>query len=736
MQRRAALWLLVVGWALAWICPRASGAAPAKRPNILWISVEDMSPDLGCYGDRYAVTPNIDRLASQGVRYTQVFANSPVCAPSRSALITGRYSTSIGTHQMRCQGVPPPSVKCFPEYLRAAGYYCTNNAKTDYQFAPPPTAWDANGAQAHWRGREPGQPFFAVFNLTITHESQVRSEAPALRRQLASLSGDERHDPARASLPPYYPDTPLVRKDWARYYDLISLMDRQVGELLKQLEADGLAEDTIVWFWSDHGRGLPRGKRWVYDSGTHVPLLIRVPEGLRAAALPAKPRDLRPGTVNGDLISFVDFAPTTLALAGVEAPEHFQGQAFLGRRPGPSRQFVFASRDRMDETYDLIRSVRDRQFRYVRNFMPHVPYSQNISYMDQMPTMREMRRLHAAGRLEGARAQYFRATKPVEELFDTAKDPYELRNLAGQPEYQDVLSRMRGALAEWMKKTGDVGLIPEPEFDELKRPGGEWRKTLEPRFVGSGKDVRILCDTPGASIAYRMGEGARWKVYGEPVRPTPGQTLHARASRIGFRDSAEVLYAPADRPEKKERKARLPERERTDWRQALDKTDLLERLQKLKAWDGQGAKALPHYFAALSDDHAPVRYWAVIGLHQGCSEPAMTERAKTALSRRLSDPSPAVRIGAAQALCDWGAETQALPVLVEALTNRSDTVRLYAATSLSRIGEKARPALPHLQAAAKDASEYVRRLANTALRALGQPVSDEQAAQLPTPSRS
>ena len=333
-------------------------AHPPTRPNILWITTEDMSPDLGCYGDSEARTPNLDRFASEGARFSNAFSISGVCAPSRSALITGMYPTSIGTHHMRSKGVPPPYVKCFTEYLRAAGYYCSNNVKTDYNFDPPLTAWDESSRKAHWRGCAEGQPFFSVINFTVTHESRIRAEPERFARLTATLTPEDRHDPAKAQLPPYYPDDPIVRRDWANYYDLITAMDYKVGELLAQLEEDGLADNTIVFFYGDHGRGLPRAKRWVYDSGMRVPLMIRWPG------------KIKPGTVRDDLVSFVDFGATVLSLAGVKIPSYIQGQAFLGEQSAPPRNYVYAARDRMDETYDIIRAVRDKKYKYIRNFEP------------------------------------------------------------------------------------------------------------------------------------------------------------------------------------------------------------------------------------------------------------------------------------------------------------------------------------------------------------------------------
>ena len=493
--------------------PRTGWAAAPKppkppRPNVLWISVEDISPDLGCYGDAYAVTPSLDKFASQGTRFDACFAHMGVCAPARSGIITGMYPTSIGTNHMRCKGVPQPEARCFTEYLRAAGYYCTNRSKTDYQFDSPVTAWDRCGRCDDWRGRRQGQPFFCVINLTTTHESQIRN--PRRRKQADDQLGpNELHDPAKATLPPYYPDTPRVRADWAQYYDIITLMDKQVADILKQLDADGLADDTIVWFWGDHGRGLPRGKRWLYDSGLRVPLLIRVPPKWRTLAAPGKPDAFKPGAVAEQLVSFVDFAPTMLSLCGVPIQAHIQGQAFLGPQKAPPRRTIFGARDRVDEAFDTIRCVRDKRFKYIRNFRPHLSRGLHLNYMDLMPTMQEMRRLHAEGKLRGAQLQYFEPTKPVEELYDTQADPHEVHNLAADPKHKTTLERLRAELFAWMRRTGDFAMLPEPEFDALKRPDDRYEATSAPGATptpnadGSAA-VTLTCATPGASIACRI----------------------------------------------------------------------------------------------------------------------------------------------------------------------------------------------------------------------------------------
>ncbi len=511
-------------------------AAGRERPNILWLSAEDLSPDLGCYGDSYARTPHLDRLAEQGARYRYAFSTYPVCAPSRSSIITAMYPAAIGTHHMRSQGVPPPYVKCFTEYLRAAGYYCTNNVKTDYNFPAPLTAWDECSNRAHYRNRPKGRPFFAVFNNTVTHESQIRADPQTFARQTARLKPEERHDPARAVLPPYYPDTPVVRRDWANYYDLITALDYWIGEWMERLEQEGLAENTVVFFWGDHGRGLPRAKRWPYDSGTRVPLLIRWP-GV-----------IRPGTVVEDLVSLMDLGPTVLSIAGIEIPSWMQGRAFLGEQARPPRPCVFTARDRMDEAYDMMRSVRDRRYRYIRNFQACKPYAQYIDYMEQMPTMREMRRLNKEGKLTGPQRNFFAPEKPPEELYDTVEDPHEVRNLAASPAHREILERMRRLLEDFMKETGDLGLIPEPELQERMRPGGVWQTAASPviepaggRFPGPVK-VRLSCPTEGASIAWttQAGETAHWELYARPIVLERSARLRAKACRLGWRDSPEA----------------------------------------------------------------------------------------------------------------------------------------------------------------------------------------------------
>ncbi len=461
--------------------PAILTAAPSRqRPNIVWISCEDTGPQVGCFGDPNSITPNIDRLASEGVRYTSAYTVAGVCAPSRSGIITGMYPTTLGSQYMRCRIQLPEFVKCFPAYLREAGYYCTNNVKTDYNFEPPEDSWDEISREAHWKKRPADKPFFSVFNIETTHESRVRMRGAAFEKETARLKPTERRDPRALKLPPYYPDTEPSRRDWANYYELITAMDYQVGDRLREIEQAGLLENTIIFFWGDHGVGLPRAKRWLYESSTHVPLVVRIPAKFRAGW------QGRPGWADSQLVSFIDLAPTVLNLAGVPIPEHMQGRAFLGRNLRPERTYVHAARDRMDERYDSVRMVRGRRYRYLRNYMPHKPYAQYTNYMEQGFIMKELRRLAKEGKLPEAARLFMSDTKPIEELYDVQRDPHELSNLAEVPDYARILEDMRAAHERWAVETRDVGLIPEPLVAEREQKHGTRYASLR---RGDGLDL-------------------------------------------------------------------------------------------------------------------------------------------------------------------------------------------------------------------------------------------------------
>ena len=527
--------LILVGVVLSW-CATAQRNKPnvpveKERLNILWITCEDMSPHLEAYGDPTIKTPNISRLATEGVRYAHVYSISGVCAPSRSALITGMYPTSIGTHNMRTlqnlsREVPyysvvlPSDVKAFSEYLRASGYYCTNNVKTDYQFETPISAWDDCSTNAHWRNRPKDKPFFFIFNFIITHESQIwsRNNEPLLV------------DPARIQVPPIYPDTEIVRKDLARNYTNIMRMDEQVGKVLKELEEDDLLDKTIIFFYSDHGSGLPFYKRELYDRGLRVPMIIRYPDKAMA------------GTWNDDLVSFVDFAPTALSLAGVPIPKHMQGQAFLGEQKAKApRSYIYAARDRMDSEYDLVRAVKDKRYKYIRNYQPQKPVMQDIQYRLNMDMMKELIQMEKEGKLNEAQRLWFKKSKPAEELYDTEIDPFELTNLVDNPTYEKKLIELRAVHDRWERETRDVGFTPEKELFLGMWPNGVQPQTKKVTMLFDRKTllVTLQCEEPGASIVYKNSNESGWQLYTIPFKVEPKSEILAIAIRYGFKQSAE-----------------------------------------------------------------------------------------------------------------------------------------------------------------------------------------------------
>lgn len=453
-------------------------------PNILWLSCEDISPHLGCYGDPHAITPNLDQLATEGTRYLNAFTAAGVCAPCRSTIITGMYQNSIGTHHMRCNATLPDWLKPFPKYLWSTGYYCTNNSKTDYQFREPSPEdiWDESSAKAHWKNRPGGTPFFSVFNFTGCHESGIAGQAK-YQEVTKGLSAEQRQDPTELStLPPYYPDTPIVREDWKRNYELITAMDAWAGEHLQALKNAGLYEETIIIFWSDHGVGLPRAKRWLYDSGTRIPCIVRIPEKYRVQG------QAKPGTTSDELISSVDFAPTMLNLVGLPIPEYMQGRAFLGKNLSEPRNYIYGARDRMDERYDIIRAVRDTRYRYIRNFEPLKPYYQYMNTPEKGATMMEIRAAERSQMLPPLAAPFSNGTKPLEELYDLQTDPHEVHNLAGQPEYQQRLQLMRQACLHWQEEIRDLGLVPEAEIEANEKQAGSRFNLLR----GNSGDAMVL----------------------------------------------------------------------------------------------------------------------------------------------------------------------------------------------------------------------------------------------------
>ncbi|MFW6277553.1 MAG: sulfatase [Prolixibacteraceae bacterium] len=529
------------------------------KPNILWLTCEDINPIIGCYGDPVVQTPNIDQLAAEGVRFTNVYSVSGVCAPSRCAIITGMYPTSIGGLHMRNQYmgktalelglpeggysiVPPAEVKCFSEYLRANGYFCTNNVKTDYQFKPPLSAWNECSKSAHYNHRKPGQPFFAVFKTLTTHESRIIS-----RRFDTPLF----YDPDSVPVPPYHPDLPEVRSDYARKYTQITKMDGEIGFFLNELEKNGLLDSTIIFFFSDHGGMLPREKREIYDSGIHVPFMVRFPKKLFA------------GAKVDELVSFVDIAPTMLSLVGIDIPEYLQGQPFMGKQKQKTpREYIFAARDRMGTDYDMFRAVRSKKFKYIKNYHPEKPHFYNEPYRNQIPMAQALNQARNNEELK-QQFSFLSDIKAPEELYDTTVDPYEINNLADDPKYTEVLAELRSELDAWQKKYGDLGFLEEPEL--LKKMWEGDTQPLTENITAKFENgwVHLNCDTKGSSIVYQVipadestekytgsaGELSSgrpeckfWKLYTHPVKVNRGVKLVAVAERIGYEASGLFVF--------------------------------------------------------------------------------------------------------------------------------------------------------------------------------------------------
>ncbi|QOD61983.1 sulfatase-like hydrolase/transferase [Polaribacter haliotis] len=528
-----------------------------KQPNILWIVTEDISPTLSFYGDKTAKTPNLDALATQSVVYDNAFTTVGVCAPSRSTIITGMYPTSIGTMHMRTahdvfskgkqvykdsvnikdisgnyirqySAVIPENVKCYTEYLRASGYFTTNNYKTDYQFSAPITAWDENNQKAHWRNKPKNKPFFSVFNIDVSHESFL------WRNKDLPLTVN----PETVPVPPYLPYNEATRNTVARHYSNVELMDKRVGKIIKELKEDGLYDNTIVFFYSDHGGPLPRQKRAIYDSGLKVPFMIKGING-------------KPGRTDR-MISFVDLAPTMLSLAGVEPPNYMEGKAFLGEFDTEKRTHIFASSDRFDEFTDRIRAVRSKQFLYLRNDFPKLTKYKDVGYRKNIPMMPVFLQLKKENKLNEKQQIWFQ-TKTDEELYDVEKDPYQINNLSENPEYASVLEEMRETSKNHYADRKDFGFTPEAEMIDTMWPNNTQPTTNSVVIKKDNDKVTLSSTTKGASIAYLISDNAneklnydsKWQLYSTPITVEKGKTLYTVAQRIGFKQS-EIVSQKAE----------------------------------------------------------------------------------------------------------------------------------------------------------------------------------------------
>lgn len=456
-----------------------------SKPNVLWIVSEDNSPFLGAYGDDYATTPNLDALAAKGILYHNAFAPAPVCAPTRSSIITGMYANSLGTHQMRSNYPIPSGFKFYPELVKAAGYYCTNNSKKDYNTLDHPDAWDESGKEAHYKNRQKDQPFFHIFNFTTSHESSIHKFVP---------NGELKHDPELAPIPPYHPKTPEMKHDWAQYYDKVEMMDTQVGEVLRELKEAGLEENTIVIYYSDHGGILGRSKRFMYESGLKVPMIVYLPEKYQHLA------NEKAGSETDRIVNLMDMGPTLLNILNIEIPANMQGTPFLGKNT-TEKEYAYGFRGRMDERFDLVRSVRNKQFRYIRNYMPHRIYGQYIEYLWKAPSMKSWEQAYFKGELDETQSAFWKE-KPAEELFEISTDPHNVNNLASDPKYADILTTMRVEGFRWQKEILDVGFIPEPIIERIsadlplyeyvRKDGFPFDRIMETADLATRRDPAVI----------------------------------------------------------------------------------------------------------------------------------------------------------------------------------------------------------------------------------------------------
>ena len=592
MQKRQFIQMILLCAGVLFLCGMralaASESLEGSKPNIMWVTSEDNSHHwVGCYGNKDASTPNIDKLAAQGIRYKYAYANAPVCAVARNTLILGRYACSTGSHNMRSRYPVPDSFRTYPSFLRKAGYYCVNRSKTDYNFETDDKShWDESSPRAHWKNRAEGQPFFAIFNTGISHESSLFLRKTEGYREKGVIPKAPSRDPASVKLPPHYPDTPEIRQDWVTYMDIVTAMDKQIGDWLKELDDAGVRDNTIVFYYSDHGGILPRAKRYINDTGTHVPLIVSFPKIWQHLA-PAES-----GTVNDRPVAFIDLPPTVFSLAGIEIPEQFQGRAFAGKAAVENEPYVFLFGQRFDSRMlRFVRAVTDGEYRYIRNFHPHRHRGILAGYPHGQVGWQSLFRLKQAGELNDIQSAYWAIPQPVEELYHTAKDAWELNNLINDPKHQDRLARMRNATLNKMREIGDTGLVPESMYE------------------GISKD----------------------------------NTVYEYVHNEDF---------PYD--------------------------DILK--IALTAGDG-GHGVLQKLCAAMKHDHPVIRYWGATGcIIQG----EVADMAMSQLKKLLEDPSPSVRVAAAEALYVLGDKPTGFDGLIDILKETNDAVVSLEALNITQ----------------------------------------------------
>ena len=506
-----------------------------QLPNIVWLVAEDQSPEFfPVYGDSTVKLPIIESLAKDAIVFNNAYTPAPVCAPARSAIITGLYPTTLGTHNMRTYnsykkeneptiGIPsyspivPKGVKMFPQYLRKIGYYTSNNSKEDYNFKKTDGVWDDSSSNAHWKNRAAGQPFFAVFNFGISHESQIWEQG----------DNDILVDQKLVQIPPYFPDTHEIRKDIAVNYSNLIRLDKKIGKIINELKQEGLYEKSIIFFYSDHGGPFPRHKRSLYETGIKVPLVIKFPYSKYG------------GTENNNFISFIDYAPSILSLVGIKPPDVMQGKAQFGKfKVNDKVPYIFAASDRFDEKVDRLRAVRYNNFKYIRNFNPKISNAIPVSYREQMPMMRELNKLWKENLLKRDHSLWFKTPKPKEELYDLNKDPYELKNLAGEASLKDTLLFLRDVLDQWIINTNDLGEYSEKELIDKWVNGTKSKKLKSVSFKKkSGKIILNHFDS-GSTILWKGENDSVWNIYSKPI--SYSKQFITKAVRIGYEDSEQI----------------------------------------------------------------------------------------------------------------------------------------------------------------------------------------------------
>lgn len=513
----------------------------ADKPNILWITSEDHGPEMGCYGDKLARTPNVDALAAKGMIFNKAWSVAPVCAPARTTIISGLYPSSSGGIHMRSMVAMPVGKKMYPEFLREAGYYCTNNSKTDYNLQEPKSLWNESSGKASWKSRAKGQPFFAVFNSTKSHESQIRTRPHTQITQ-----------PADVRVPAYHPDTPEVREDWAQYYDKVSEADADAGKHLKEIEEAELADDTIVFYYGDHGSGMPRSKRWPSNSGLHVPMVVFFPKKWQHLA----PKEYRVGGKSERLVSFVDLAPTVLSIAGIKPPEWMQGNAFAGPHQEELQPFIYGERGRMDERMDLVRSVTDGRYVYLRNFYPHVSQAQQVAYQFATPTTRLWKALFDEKKTTPAQSIFWQVPKAAEELYDLQTDRDEVTNLAQSAEHQIILEKLRTALQTHLVEVRDVCFLPELEMHKRSEGSAPYDMARDPakyplsRIQAAAELASNLDPAAAPALVKLTGDDDSavrfWGILGLHMRGAEVVKKHVDVLKKGLSDdSANVRIASA-----------------------------------------------------------------------------------------------------------------------------------------------------------------------------------------------